>query len=327
MTLSLPAAIDAFCPAFPLGVALSGGADSMALLVACAERWPGQVVALHVNHGLQEAAAHFESHCVAQCERLQIEIRVARVNAGKAIGQSPEDAARIARYQSLSKLGQVLTGLGRLQTIALAQHADDQVETVLLALSRGAGLAGLSGMRPHWQRDDIVFVRPLLQVSGAHIRQWLQSRGIGFVQDPSNTNEAFTRNRLRAQVLPALEVACPRFRDTFARSALHAFEAVELLAALAEDDLRTVLRDRDSLPRIKALQRLSGARQSNAMRHWLKTAHAVIPSSAQLSELLDQVAACVTLGHRLHIKVGEGFVERRGEVLAWYNPAALLPTK
>ena len=327
MTVSLPAAIEAFCPSFPLGIALSGGADSTALLVACAERWPAKVVALHVNHGLQQAAADFESQCIALCDQLQVELRVARVDAGKAIGQSPEDAARIARYRALSTLGHAMTGLGHLHTIAVAQHADDQVETMLLALSRGAGLAGLSGMRPHWQRDGMVFARPLLQVSGVHIRQWLQLRGIGFIQDPSNTDETFTRNRLRAQVLPALEVVCPRFRDTFARSALHAVEAMELLAALAEDDLRFILRESDSLPRIKALQRLPGARQSNAVRHWLKSAYGVIPSAAQLSELLDQVAACVTRGHRLHIKVGEGFVERSGEVLAWYNPTALLPTK
>jgi len=324
MTLSLAAAIEAFSPSFPLGIALSGGADSTALLVACAERWPGKVVALHVNHGLQPAAVDFQTHCIKLCEIHRIELRLAQVDAGHRSGQSPEDAARIARYQALAELGLASTGLGRVNMIALAQHADDQVETVLLALSRGAGLAGLSGMRPHWQRDGMSFVRPLLRVSGLHLRQWLVSRGIGFVQDPSNADEAFTRNRLRAHVLPALEAACPQFRDTFARSASHAAKAVELLAPLAEDDLQAILRDGDSLPQIKSLQRLTRPRQANAVRHWLKATYAVIPSAAQLDELLDQVAACVTRGHQLHIKVGEGFVERRREVLAWYNPALLL---
>lgn len=324
MTLSLSAAIEAFSPSFPLGIALSGGADSTALLVACAERWPGNVVALHVNHGLQPAAVDFQTHCTELCENYRIELRVVQADAGHRTGQSPEDAARIARYQALATLGHATTGLGRVHTVALAQHADDQVETVLLALSRGAGLAGLSAMRPHWQRDGMSFVRPLLGVSGVHLRQWLLSRGIKFVQDPSNANEAFTRNRLRAHVLPALEAACPQFRDTFARSASHAAQAVELLAALAEDDLRVILTGSDSLPQIKALQRLTRPRQSNAVRHWLKATYAVIPSAAQLDELLDQVAACTTRGHQLHIKVGEGFVERRREVLAWYNPAVLL---
>jgi tRNA(Ile)-lysidine synthase len=324
MTLSLSAAIEAFSPSFPLGIALSGGADSTALLVACAERWPGNVVALHVNHGLQPAALDFQTRCTKLCESRHIELRLAQVDAGNRSGQSPEDAARIARYHALAALGHATTGLGRIQTIALAQHADDQVETVLLALSRGAGLAGLSGMRTHWQRDGMSFVRPLLRVSGVHLRRWLVSRGIDFVQDPSNADEAFTRNRLRAQVLPALEATCPQFRDTFARSASHAAQAVELLAALAEDDLRTILRDSDALPQIKALQRLTKPRQSNAVRHWLKATYGVMPSAAQLDELMEQVAACVTRGHQLHIKVGEGFVERRREVLAWYNPAVLL---
>lgn len=324
MTLSLSAAIEAFSPSFPLGIALSGGADSTALLLACAERWPGNVVALHVNHGLQPAAVDFQAHCIKLCESHRIELRLAQVDAGNRSGQSPEDAARIARYHALATLGHATTGLGRVHMTALAQHADDQVETLLLALSRGAGLAGLSAMRSQWQRDGMTFVRPLLRVSGVHLRQWLSSRGIEFVQDPSNADEAFTRNRLRSHVLPALEAACPQFRDTFARSASHAAQAVELLAALAEDDLRAILRDSDSLPQIKALQRLTRPRQSNAVRHWLKAAHAVIPSAAQLDELLDQVAACVTRGHHLHIKVGEGFVERRREVLAWYNPEVLL---
>ena len=326
MTLSLATAMEAFQPALPLGIALSGGADSTALLHACAARWPGQVVALHINHGLPEAASDFEQQCVDVCAQLQVELRVARVNAGPQRGQSPEDAARVARYQALDTLAREARGLGAVQSIALAQHADDQVETILLALSRGAGLAGLSGMRASWVRGGVVYSRPLLQVSGADIRNWLQLRGVPFIQDPTNTDESFTRNRLRARLLPALELACPQFRETFARSASHAAQAVALLDAVAADDLRTVLRTSDGLPRIKALQQLTDSRQSNVLRFWLKGAFQVIPSAAQMAELQRQLAACVTRGHQLHIKVGPGFVQRRGEVLAWYNHRVLLHT-
>lgn len=320
MTLSMDVAMRAFEPALPLGVALSGGADSTALLMACAAKWPGQVVALHVNHGLQAAAATFESHCVNLCAQLQVPLRVQKVAAHAAPGQSPEDAARIARYKSFCALAGMDAAQAAIQSIAIAQHADDQVETVMLALGRGAGLAGLSAMPASWVRDGLIFHRPLLRVAGEDIRQWLVAQNGKWVEDPSNADVRFTRNRIRAQLLPALAAVFPQVRDTVARSAAHAAQAQTLLDELADSDLREVLRAADDAPQLKALQALSRARQANALRRWLKQAHAVIPSAAQLDELLDQVAACTTRGHRIGIKVGVGRVERRGAVLAWYNP-------
>lgn len=320
MTQSLDAALRAFEPALPLGVALSGGADSTALLIACAERWPGQVVALHVNHGLQAAAADFEIHCADLCARLNVPLRVLKVDAGHATGQSPEDAARIARYKAFGALAHMESAQAAIKSIALAQHADDQVETLLLALSRGAGLRGLSAMPAQWTRDGLNFYRPLLRVSAADIRAWLAERGASFVEDPTNTDQRFTRNRIRAQLLPALESVFPQFRDTLARSAAHAAQAQGLLDELAVADLQSVCRADDGLPVVKALQVLGAARLANALRHWLASAYGVIPSAAQLAELQQQIAACTTRGHRIHIKVAQGFVERRGPVLAWYQP-------
>ena len=139
--------MQGFSPALPLAVAFSGGADSTALLLACAQKWPGQVLAVHINHGLQAAAAQFEQHCVALCEQFQVPLRVQHVDATHQPGQSPEDAARIARYKAFSAMAQVNTAGDAIQSIALAQHANDQVETLLLALSRGAGLAA-AGAEP-----------------------------------------------------------------------------------------------------------------------------------------------------------------------------------
>jgi tRNA(Ile)-lysidine synthase len=320
MTQSLQQAMRAFDPALPLGVALSGGADSTALLTLCARKWPGQVTALHINHGLQEAAKDFHAHCQQLCAALQVPLRVKSVNAANESGQSPEDAARIARYQGLVELaaeGETL------HSIAVAQHADDQVETLLLALSRGAGLAGLSGMPSHWVRNGVDFYRPLLEVHGTVIRAWLEQEHIRFVNDPTNADERYTRNRIRKNLLPALQDAFPSFRETFARSARNAAQAQELLDEMAVQDLQQVLRERDGRPTIESLQRLSEARQANVLRHWLKTRFGVIPAAAQLQELQSQIAACTTRGHRIHIKVGSGIVERRREVLDWYNPRVL----
>ena len=323
MTQSLDEAMRVFQPLLPLGVALSGGADSSALLVQCARRWPGQVHALHINHGLQSAATEFHQQCQNLCAFLGVPLRVKNVQAGHSSGQSPEDAARIARYQGLLDLAQGDAEHPALTAIALAQHADDQVETLLLSLSRGAGMAGLSAMPTQWVRNGVQFYRPLLEVAGSEIRDWLGEEQIAYAIDPTNVDERYTRNRIRAHVMPALQATFPHFRDTFARSASHAAQAQALLDEIAEQDMVQVLREGDGLPLLKSLRLLGQARQCNALRYWLKSSFGVIPSTAQLRELQGQVAACSTRGHRIHIKVGIGFVERRGAVLAWYNPSVL----
>lgn len=304
-------ALAGFSPGLPFAVAFSGGADSTALLLACARRWPGQVRAVHIHHGLQAAADGFEAHCQALCLALGVPLAVRRVQAGHAPGQSPEDAARQARYAALAEA--VKTEWPEVRDVALAQHADDQIETLLIALSRGAGLPGLASMPANWQRQGLAWHRPWLAVPGVSLREWLQSQGQGWVEDSSNTDEKFTRNRIRARVLPALAQALPAFRETFARSAAHAAQAQEVLNEVAAQDLALV----GVPPRIKVLQQLSRARQALVLRQWLRQHHATTPSTAQLHELLDQVAACTTRGHRLHLKVGQGFVVRAGACLSY----------
>ncbi|WP_309679986.1 tRNA lysidine(34) synthetase TilS [Polaromonas sp.] len=297
--------------AAPIGVAYSGGADSCALLLAAAERWPGQVRALHVHHGLQPAADDFVRVCESVCTGLTLPLQVLQVDARHGPGDSPEDAARRARYTALAAAARQL----RLQAVLLGQHADDQVETLLLALSRGAGLPGLSAMAPRFERDGVTFYRPLLQTPAAALRDWLVRQQIAFVDDPSNSDERYTRNRIRARLLPALDSAFPRFRQTFARSARHAAQAQELLVEVAQEDLDRV----GNPPAIQALQGLSAARQANVLRHWLLRAHQATPSTAQLAQLLGQIAACTTRGHQLHLKVGSGHITRAGAVLR-YTP-------
>ena len=313
MAQTFEQALADFSPGLPFAVAFSGGADSMALLMACNRRWPGQVRAVHIHHGLQDAADDFEAHCRALCLRLNVPLVVRHVQAGNAPGQSPEDAARKARYAALADA--VHTEWPDVQDVALAQHADDQVETLLIALSRGAGLPGLASMPSRWQRLGLNWHRPCLTVPGAALREWLHSLGQNWVEDPSNADQKFTRNRIRARVLPALAEALPAFRETFTRSAAHAAEAQEVLNEVAAHDLAQV----GVPPRIQALQQLSRARQGLVLRHWLRHHHATTPSTAQLHELLDQLAACSTRGHRLHLKVGLGFMTREEQHLAWHS--------
>jgi tRNA(Ile)-lysidine synthase len=267
------------------------------------------VQAIHVHHGLQEAADGFAQHCRATCAGLGVPLQVRRVAAGHASGESPEDAARQARYPALANAARQAGA----QAVLLGQHADDQVETLLLALSRGAGLPGLAGMAPVFQREGMLFVRPLLALGARAIRDWVAQEGIAVVEDPTNADIGFTRNRIRHRLLPALEEAFPQYRETFGRSARHAAQAQELLQTVAVEDLARM----GGVPAITALQQLPRARQANLLRHWLRTAHAASASAAQLEELLDQVAACTTRGHHIHLKVGLGFVDRQGGWLVY----------
>ena len=304
-----------FQPSLPIAVAFSGGADSTALLLACVQKWPGQVRAIHIHHGLQSAADQFAMHCQQLCDQWQVPLVQCKVNAQHAPGQSPEDAARRARYGALSEAVHSHPDLQGVQDVALAQHADDQVETLLLALSRGAGLPGLASMPAQWARDGLHWHRPFLSLPGAKLREYLMDAQVAWVEDPTNQDEQITRNRIRAQLLPTLDRAFPQFRDTFARSAAHAAEAQEILDEVAAADLHRVLEG--GAPSIKALQSLSSARQSLVLRHWLKAVHQTTPSTVQLTELVSQIAACTTRGHQLHLKVGRGFVRREAAVLVW----------
>jgi tRNA(Ile)-lysidine synthase len=305
-----------------------------------ARQYPGQVQAIHIHHGLQAAADDFLAHCQAFCNRLGVLLHAVHVNAQAATGQSPEDAARRARYTALSakvsELNAVIAEQNRaltaIKTAAVAQHADDQIETLILALSRGAGLPGLSSMPARWQRDGIEFVRPLLGMTSLEIRSWLAGEGLaarhpgsphigqGWVEDPTNLDTQFTRNRIRQELIPAPEKTFPQFRQTFARSAAHAAQAQLLLAQVAIEDLVKT----GNPPKIVLLQDLTPERQANVLRHWLKSSHHASPSTAQLAELQSQIAHCTDKSKQLHIKVASGYVERKGDVIT-YLPVAYLP--
>jgi tRNA(Ile)-lysidine synthase len=298
-------------------VALSGGADSSALLLAACLHWPGCVRAVHVHHGLQAAADGFARHCAQLCARLDVPLAVLHVDARHASGDSPEAAAREARYLALS--GWARDQAISVDTLLLGHHADDQLESVLLALSRGAGVAGLAAMAPAFERHGTRFARPFLGLPGDALRDWLRLHGLGWVDDPTNADPRYTRNRIR-QLLPALLGAFPALRETAARSARLCAQASEMLNELATQDLAQAgdgTQAPDLGPRIAALQALSRARQANALRAWLRGAHQTTPTQAQLDALLVQIAACRTRGHRIHIKAGSGFVQRAGERLAW----------
>jgi tRNA(Ile)-lysidine synthase len=265
---------------------------------------------------LQAAADGFAHECQQVCDALAVPLTVVRVNAQARPGQSPEDAARSVRYQALARAALE----AQCQAVLLGQHADDQVETLLLALGRGAGLPGLAAMPERFERHGMVFMRPLLALGAQELRQWLLAVGHSFVDDPSNGDERFARNKLRARLLPALADVMPHFRQTLARSARHAAQAQDLLSEVAAADLLGV----GSPPVILALQALSPARQANVLRHWLATSHGARPSTAQLDQLQHQIAACQTRGHHIELRVAHGQVQRDGQILCFVPTTPLV---
>lgn len=300
----------------PLAVAYSGGVDSTVLLHSAQSLWPNAVVAIHVNHGLQAAAPAFEAHCTVQCQQLGVPLRVMRANICLQPGDSLEEQARCARRALLRQAARECQA----GVVWLAQHADDQAETVLLALSRGSGLTGLAGMGQLTTQDGLSFGRPFLAVPQARLRQAAQAHGWPFIDDPTNLDKRHTRNRIRLDVMPVLSQTFPHVVSTLARTAGHCADAETLLVELARMDLQAT----GVPPALSGLQALTATRQANALRCWLRDVTGRAPSTAQLNELIRQVAAATTRGHRIDIKVGDGRVVRQGHHLSvHFSPSAM----
>ncbi|KQQ68076.1 tRNA(Ile)-lysidine synthase [Pseudomonas sp. Leaf127] len=254
-----------------LHVAFSGGLDStvlLHLLIALSRRQPlPPIHAIHVHHGLQATADAWPAHCRQVCAALGVPLRIERVRVRS--GASLEEAARQARYAAFSR------ALGPGEWLLVAQHRDDQAETLLFRLLRGAGVRGLAAMAPSRALGRGRLLRPLLDVSRTALEDYARRHGLRWVEDPSNQDVHYSRNFLRHQVLPLLQARWPQAQASLARSAAHLGDAQQLLDELAVDDLARAQRHSEfawlNLPALALapLASLSEARQRNALRHWL----------------------------------------------------------
>ncbi len=302
-------------------VAYSGGVDSHVLLhalVAVRAHWPrGALGAVHIHHGLQPEADGWAEHCVATCHALGIPCVVRVVVARPGTGESPEAAARRARYAALAKV--VSTG----EAVLTAHHRDDQAETLLLQLLRGAGVRGLAAMPRQALLGQGWLGRPLLAVSRAALRHYAEVQGLVWVEDPSNRDLNLDRNYLRHQLMPRLSARWPACARTLSRAAAHQAEAAALLDMLGESDLAAIVDPvvdstlvRPAAPQVAgrgvpgsgnstlsigALQRLTPARQRNVLRCWLRGNAVPIPATVVLSRIQHEIlparndaAPCVT---------------------------------
>jgi tRNA(Ile)-lysidine synthase len=262
-------------------VAYSGGMDShslLHLLSACRDQLAVSVEAVHVHHGLQSHADRWAEHCRQVCQQLNVPLTVVHVEAKAAKGESPEAAARKARYaalQNLIKGGDVLL---------TAQHRDDQAETLLLQLFRGSGSRGQAAMPgqrvfgagEHW--------RPLLNVGRAELRHYAEQHQLDWVEDPSNLNTGFDRNYLRHEVMPVLQRRWPGIEETLVRVASQQAENEALLEVLAAQDMQGLLGMDHSLS-LAGLTDLTEARQRNVLRLWLREQGLALPSRRKLLQV------------------------------------------
>ena len=254
-----------------IAVAWSGGRDSTALLHAAlvaAAPLGVEVVALHVHHGLSPNADAWLAFCEAQARRWQrryaVRLRSTRLQTLPAVGDSIEAWARRERYAALRRMA-LEEGAG---IVLLAHHRRDQAETLLIQALRGAGVAGLAGMPREIERDGLRWLRPWLSQDPQAIAAYVRRHRLKHIEDESNDDRRFARNRLRLEVWPALERAFPQAAASLADAAEWARQANDALIELADADL-SALDDHEKLdvPRWRAL---SEARRTNALRRWLQ---------------------------------------------------------
>lgn len=265
-------ALAPWCQAPRWVVAFSGGLDSTVLLHLLARLRHSHALpplaAIHVHHGLQPAAERWVDLCRAQCEALGIPLQVCHVAVGE--GASLERAAREARYAAFA--GCLQAG----EVLLLAQHRDDQAETLLLRLLRGAGVRGLAAMPHSRPLAAGQLLRPLLGTGRAELEAWARAAGLRWIEDPSNVDTGLARNFLRHEILPRLARHWPAASAVLARDAEQLAEAQVLLDELADADLadarQPAVLDWLPLPSLllAPLQALSDARQRNALRRWLE---------------------------------------------------------
>lgn len=271
----------------PVVVGYSGGLDSTVLL-----HWlAGQPAvrarglrALHVDHQLQADSARWAEHCRQQCAALDIALDVIRV-AVDDDGSGPEGAARQARWRAFEHTIDPITDV-----LALAHHQDDQTETVLLRLLRGAGPAGLAAMRPLTRRANGLRVwRPLLAVPRQAVLAWARHRQLAWIEDPSNQSPCFDRNHLRHTIMPGLRARWPNLDQSLIHVAQRQADAFALEQLVARQVLAQAMTDHDHSLHLAPLRNAPREARWAALRHWLAGQGAADVGTNRLQRIDDEL--------------------------------------
>ncbi len=266
-------------PPAQLAVAFSGGLDSTVLLHATIKaHGKKNVHAFHVHHGIQKEADQWQAHCKAVAKKLGCHFDTKNVKLNKQ--SNIESQARNLRYEALTQMCQA----HKIQDLLLAHHLDDQAETVLIQLMRGAGLPGLSAMPQVKSKELIHLWRPFLNMRRKDLEIYAKEHQLTWIEDPSNQDESYRRNAIRKSILPTLEKFQEGAIENLSRSAKHLGEAQELLNQLADIDLGLMeAKEGLSKTNLIRLYKTSQARATNALRRWLSKNGLAYPSEERLT--------------------------------------------
>jgi tRNA(Ile)-lysidine synthase len=305
----VPESLESFLnqsqPLARLYIGFSGGIDSHVLLHLCAEinSIKDKITAVYVHHGLQEQADYWSEHCQMIAEKLGLGFLALTVDAKATKGESPEESARNARYQAFQSLIEVN------DVLLIAQHREDQMETVLLQLIRGSGLRGLSGMPEQALFGKGKLLRPLLHVSKLAIIEYAKKYNLHWVEDPSNQEQDFNRNYLRHEILPKLKQRWPSVDRTFARSARHCADAQQIISELLEELFSSVYHPEDQTLNLITLETMPSNRKNWLLRRWFEILGLKPPSQALLQTIIDQ-AVCARIDANLEIRTQHHCIRR-----------------
>lgn len=291
-------------------IGYSGGVDSQVLLHACAAlpEFQSKIFAVHIHHGLQKEADDWVCHCEKTAKNLDVEFLTFRVDAHSKRGESPEEAARNARYDVLKNL------LVENDVLLIAQHREDQLETVLLQLFRGCGLKGLAGMPQKMVFGKGQLLRPLLDVGKNEITAYALENQLNWIEDPSNQSMIYDRNFLRQEIIPKLKQRWQSLDKTVSRTATHCAQAQNLIAEIAQIELSHVLNEDNSL-HIPNLLTYSQTKQQLILREWFAYLNLRMPSQDFLQRIIDEVIFAAIDRHPILHKNGVTVTRQKSKLV------------
>ena len=268
----------------PYYVAYSGGLDSHVLLHSLwsvKSQLSVDIHALHVNHGISDSADSWAVHCRKICNSLGISFTLLKLNKSCPDGESMEAWARRLRYQFMAN------EMHAKSVLLTAHHLDDQAETLLLQMIRGAGVKGLAAMPMLKKENEVWHARPFLNTCRRQLLDYAREHDLQWIEDESNINIAHDRNFLRREILPTLRQRWPAISETLTRVAAHQADAMLLLDELAEADLLICIDQSRSKLNIEQLLKFSSARQVNVIRYWLRAQHLPVPDTSRMHQILE----------------------------------------